>query len=685
MNSFLNQFPYSDFHEMNLDWIIRQIKNLTSEMHGFEAANSVHYDGIWNITKQYAAWTIVLDTATGYLMIALQPVPSGIPITNESYWIFVSPFKIDLAFSETSTNAIANVRVTNKFNEVDVTLNNLSDSLSEEISARAEADGILEGRISTNESDISSLETSVSSNTTAITNEAAARTSADETLSARIDSIIALPDGSTTADAELLDIRIGENDFNYSSAGDAVRGQFEDIKSGLDKIGINCTGGTFVSKKYVSAAGVLNDNNSFNLRIIPVNAGDTVYAHVKGYNTNVALIAFNTSDSAVSGITPLVISSGNNEVWASAVIVKNGYAYVSSSNTVAINVFIKPLDPATSTYLYKDILFDVNTGFIKANGEVGSDAPLFRYTNPISIKAHQKIVFTAAGYNTNVSMIAKYNGEGLDYTPLVVCTNSSVNEYSYIAPEDMQIAVSFDNSKSHSGYIAIDLDSIPFKEDKIDYTVFFPKMAVIGDSLSSGEIYYNDTYNDRYGDSWLSMIAQRSGAKRNHYSNGGLTAKTWLSGYSSKLESDPAADLYFIALGTNDQFGEPYPLGNITDPAGTNSFVGYYKQIIELVRSKAPDAAIMCVSLYTDIATWNEMIEDITELYSNVYFINFVANSKITTFSGGIWTDHTHFTTVGYQYVANIILDQVNKIVKDNITAFKFYGYNNMIEDKYQF
>ena len=53
------------------------------------------------------------------------------------------------------------------------------------------------------------------------------------TLSNRMDTFTSLSEGSTTGDAELRDIRVGANGVTYNNAGDAVRGQYSQLKEDL--------------------------------------------------------------------------------------------------------------------------------------------------------------------------------------------------------------------------------------------------------------------------------------------------------------------------------------------------------------------------------------------------------------------------------------------------------------------
>ena len=214
----------------------------------------------------------------------------------------------------------------------------------------------------------------------------------------------------------------------------------------------------------------------------------------------------------------------------------------------------------------------------------------------------------------------------------------------------------------------------------------FRNIGIVGDSLSSGEIAYSDEsgnhYVDRFDSSWLSIIGRNNGVNVSHYSQGGMTTKAWLENAGNKktsLLADDSKNAYFVALGTNDIY-ESYPLGNVSDTSSTDSFVGYLKNIIDVVHTKSPNAVVFLVSTYNNSDNgirYSNMISEIADLYEYCFFVDFVNHTDIYTSTGGVWSNLGHFTSLGYVKVAKIIEKLLNKIVDVNKNYFKFFTLNN--------
>ena len=106
---FFNKYPYTDFHELNLDWIIEALKRYTKELQDFVQINAIKYaDPIqWDIQRQYEKNTVVIDPLNGTAYISVQAVPAGISLARTDYWTVI----FDLSLFITAANNNFTVRV----------------------------------------------------------------------------------------------------------------------------------------------------------------------------------------------------------------------------------------------------------------------------------------------------------------------------------------------------------------------------------------------------------------------------------------------------------------------------------------------------------------------------------------------------------------------------------------------
>lgn len=85
---FQHLYPYSNFHDLNLDWILKLMQEFETRLSNFVSLNTIKYavPFQWNITTQYAQNTVVIDPQDGTAYLSVQPVPQGVQITNTDYW-----------------------------------------------------------------------------------------------------------------------------------------------------------------------------------------------------------------------------------------------------------------------------------------------------------------------------------------------------------------------------------------------------------------------------------------------------------------------------------------------------------------------------------------------------------------------------------------------------------------------
>lgn len=89
----IHRAPYTNFHDLNLDWIIEVLNEFNTKLTNFVSLATIKYANPiqWDITSQYEANTVVVDS-NGNAYLSVQPVPSGVSLDRPEYWTKIGNF-----------------------------------------------------------------------------------------------------------------------------------------------------------------------------------------------------------------------------------------------------------------------------------------------------------------------------------------------------------------------------------------------------------------------------------------------------------------------------------------------------------------------------------------------------------------------------------------------------------------
>ena len=89
----IHRAPYTNFHDLNLDWIMDTLNEFNTKLTNFVSLATIKYaDPIqWDITSQYEANTVVVDS-NGNAYLSVKPVPSGVSLDRTEFWTKIGNF-----------------------------------------------------------------------------------------------------------------------------------------------------------------------------------------------------------------------------------------------------------------------------------------------------------------------------------------------------------------------------------------------------------------------------------------------------------------------------------------------------------------------------------------------------------------------------------------------------------------
>lgn len=686
------EFPHTRSYEGDLGYIIQKLDELNARYNNFFDYNSIRFhDPInWDIATVYPAWNIVYDEQSAALYISKTAVPAGIDISNNDYWNLVSPFKIDMTLSTDSINPVANKTLTVILTEATANINRLNSSLSEEISARSQADIAMSNAIET---------------------EVTERTNADTIINARIDNIIALTPGSTTGDAELADIRVSTKGFIYDTAGDAVRAQINGISEAthnliigkLSHVGIAGDGTLGAGAFDMQIAPVTHDvtytlrSSSGNYVLgffydIPesgsvsynnnrtVQASAQITAPIDGYiafrsdegftqaqicegTTNLPYIQPNSAKDV--NLRAIAVAKEENSATDANTITSNSFKrFPSGSSNMPANVtegILLNLKPDTDTQL--QLIIDKNgTPYIR--GKWGTFKSWWRLDS-LQIQAAGAAVIDAD--NVAMNTIYRVNASS---THLPEANEGTLISYGCSTDVFTQIFITKNNAfyyrSKYISWTSWQNIALPNAE-KTDILTAYNNITCVGDSLTYSQVYTGAATSRQAYNTYPACIEKITGTPTTYLAVPGYTAKQAWDNFNTQIVSK-TNQLAIIYLGNNqgltDTLDEDCP-ENVPYTEYADSNTGSYAKII--CKFKDVGAKVVLVKTYDVGGSTNDVIEECGTRFGCAVIGNTKLGEAYRTYPDGSGVNPIHYNDIGYAQFAAGVVNKIANLDSDSI------------------